>query len=460
MQRALPPLSSFKTPRAAAAAVLALGCIASCVVNFPGSLEDDSFVQLLEGRRGVYGFWHTPVLSWLLGLSDRLIPGTGIYVLVLTVLTFAALTSLLWLVPRVSWAAVIGAAVLVCLPQLLLFQAIVWKDVLFADACLIGFVCLAHAGARWRMRRLRFALIGLSAGFLALAMLARQNGAIMLPCAAVALGAIAAVHEKRWRVGAAYAAVLAVASGAAALAANAALELRSDGTPALEMQFKTLQLYDTVGMVKKQPGLHLSVLDKDAPELARLIRTDGVRLYSPVKNDTLENSWRIVVALDEVPAAVLSKQWRELVFHHPGTYLAVRAELFSWLFLPTHVGLCHPYHVGDEGSPDDLAALGMHPRMDRRDVILGNYGKAFVGTPVFAHPAFGLVAILALALLMRRRRPADLAMAGLLAATLLFTLSFFVISIACDYRYLYALDISAIAAALYLLADWPTKKGA
>jgi hypothetical protein len=35
-----------------------------------------------------------------------------------------------------------------------------------------------------------------------------------------------------------------------------------------------------------------------------------------------------------------------------------------------------------------------------------------------------------------------------------------VISIACDYRYLYVLDLSAIAAALYLLADWSTKKGA
>jgi hypothetical protein len=37
---------------------------------------------------------------------------------------------------------------------------------------------------------------------------------------------------------------------------------------------------------------------------------------------------------------------------------------------------------------------------------------------------------------------------------MLFTLSFFVISVACQYRYLYALDFSAIASVLYLLADF------
>ena len=72
---------------------------------------------------------------------------------------------------------------------------------------------------------------------------------------------------------------------------------------------------------------------------------------------------------------------------------------------------------------------------------------------MFAHPVYAAVVLLALVALLRRRRPQDLAMAGLLAAALVFSLSFFVISIACDYRYLYVLDLSAIAAALYLLAD-------
>jgi hypothetical protein len=44
-------------------------------------------------------------------------------------------------------------------------------------------------------------------------------------------------------------------------------------------------------------------------------------------------------------------------------------------------------------------------------------------------------------------------MAGLLAAALAFTATFFIVSVACDYRYLYFLDVAAIAAGVYVAAD-------
>ena len=281
----------------------------------------------------------------------------------------------------------------------------------------------------------------------------RQNGVIVLPCAALALGAIAASQEKRWPAGAVYGVALLIASSTVALTANAALELRSDGSTAVEDQFKVLRLYDITGMAKMRPGLPLPVLEKDAPTLAKLIRSDGVRLFSPLKNDTLETSKRLIAALDDTDAPVLAEQWRALIIRHPGTYLALRAKLFRWVFFPPHEELCHPYHVGYEGNSADLKALGIRPRADARDYFLSDYGNALLGTPVFAHPVYAAVVLLALVALLRRRRPQDLAMAGLLAAALVFSLSFFVISIACDYRYLYVLDLSAIAAALYLLAD-------
>ena len=53
-----------------------------------------------------------------------------------------------------------------------------------------------------------------------------------------------------------------------------------------------------------------------------------------------------------------------------------------------------------------------------------------------------------LAFLLWRRRDMDLMAASLLAAALAFTASFFVVSIACDYRYLYFLDLAAMAGAL------------
>ena len=449
MRLSVPPLS----PRIVAASIIGAGGLISAVVTFPGSMEDDSYVQLVEGREGFYSGWHPPIMSWMLGISDAISPGAGAFVLFQELMAFVALVSLFWLPRRVSWAAVAAAAIVVCLPQFFIFQAIVWKDALFADAALAGFVCLAHAAVRWQRPRLRIAMIAGATVFLALAVLARQNGFVILPCAIVALAIIAALQEEDWRTGLAYGTALLFGSIAVVLLASAALSLRSDGSPSRTEQIKILQMYDITGMVKADPGIDLPVLEKSALNFARIIRSDGVGLFSPIKNDTLEYDAALVAALHHTPASVLGHQWRSLIISHPGAYLALRAQLFRWVFFPPDVGLCHPYHVGNEGDAEDLKDLGVTTRMDRRDVALREYGKVFIGTPVFAHPTYALIAIAALVFLLRRRRPEDWAFVGLLAGALLFSLSFFVISIACDYRYLFLLDLSALAAVLYVLAD-------
>jgi hypothetical protein len=100
-----------------------------------------------------------------------------------------------------------------------------------------------------------------------------------------------------------------------------------------------------------------------------------------------------------------------------------------------------------------LKALGLSARRTQADNRLQSYGLSLLNTPVFSHLAFGGVALLAMALLLRRRRPEDIAMAAMLCAVWAFTASFFVISIACDYRYLYFLDLSALVALFYLSLD-------
>lgn len=449
-----------RSPRALATAVFALGGVAIYALNFPGSMEDDSFAQLVEARTKSYSFWHPPIMSWLLGVSDSLPGPPEMWFILLDMgLAFSAFAAILWLGRRVSWTTVALAALFMLLPHLLLLQAVVWKDGLFADSCLASFVVLAMAAARWQQFRLRLCLLGLSAVLMALAMLARQNGFIFLPCATAALAWIAARREGRWRQGGLYAAAYLLLSGGLALGANALLELRSDGLPAQEEQFKVLHLYDITGMVKRDSSLPLPILQQGSPELTRLIRTQGVRLWSPVKNDTLETSWQIVTAMEDTPADVLTRQWNDLVLHRPLEYLAVRLQLFSWVFWPAHVARCHPYHIGDEGNPADLAALGLKSRMDARDIALGEYAHVFVGTPVFWHPAYAALALLMLFFLLRWRSAADIAIAALLVGALLFTASFFVISIACDYRYLYVLDLAAMAGALYVCGEWKRKRG-
>jgi hypothetical protein len=456
--RTAPTRLQAANPRYAASALLALGGLFSLIVEFPGSLEDDSLAQLVEGRSGIYSFWHPPAMSWLLGLADWISPGAGVFVVLQTILGFGALIGVVWLARKAAWRTAALAGPFCFLPQLFMFQGMVWKDVLFADCCLAGFVLIGMAAKYWSRRRLRYGLVAGSALFLTLAILTRQNGALFLPFAALALGFAAAKSEGSRRMGAWWGGGLLLAVAAAAMFANAALALRHDGTPAVEDQFKLLRLYDIAGIVKRAPETKLTVMERESPRMARLIRDPGLGLYSPAKVDTLEFSDAIVAAQDDTPAVVFADQWRQCAAAHPGAYLAHRAAVFAWLFWPSHVTSCHPFHVGVQGAAGDMRKLGIKERLDDRDKLLADYGWAATAGPAFWHPLYAALLIGALWLLLGRRRAEDWALAGLAAGALTFAASFFLIGIACDYRYLYVLDLSAVAAALYLAADVPIRK--
>jgi hypothetical protein len=436
-------------PRLVAAAIIVAGFATMVIVNFPGHLEFDSIRQLLEGRSRVYSNWHPPIMSWLLGIAGAIEPRAAPFFICDAALAFGALLSLLWLSPRPAWGSVVAAALVVALPQLFLFQAIVWKDMLFADACLAGFVCLAHAAVHWSSRTSRLALLCTAAVLLSLAVLTRQSAAVILPCA---VGAIAARASNR-RTGVVYGAAFMLACGALTLGVNALLQLRASKALGPIEQIEDLQLYDMAGMLKRQPDLKLPVLEREAPAMARRLSEKGAALYTPIQHDRLTND-PVIHGLIIASVSAVRHQWRALVLAQPASYFAIRAEDFSWLFFSLHPDECLIYEVGVSGDPADLAAAHLQRRYDARDEWLDeHYAKPLVATPVLSHPVYAVAGLISLVILLRRRRPADIAMAGLLAASFLYALSFFFISIACQYRYLYVVDLSAIAALFYLASD-------
>ena len=439
-------------PRLIAAAIIIAGFVAMVIVNYPGHLEFDSIRQLLEGRSRVYSNWHPPIMSWLLGVADAIEPGAAPFFIFDTALAFGAILSLLWLPPRSSWASVAAALLVVALPQLFLFQAIVWKDMLFADACLAGFVCLAHAAAYWTSRIWRFVLLSAAAVFLALAVLTRQSAAVILPCAAMAVGAIAA-RASTWRCGLVLGVAFLLACGALTLGVNAALQMRASKALGPVEQIEDLQLYDMAGMLKRETSLKLSILEREAPAMARRLYEKGAVLYTPIQHDHLTDD-PVIHGLIIASVSAVGRQWRALVLAHPADYFAVRAQDFSWLFFSLHPDECLIYEVGVSGMPADLEAAHLQRRYDARDEWLDeHYAKPLVKTPVLSHPVFAIVGLVSLVILLRRRRPADIAIAGLVVASFLYTLSFFFISIACQYRYLYVIDLTTIAALFYLASD-------
>jgi hypothetical protein len=446
------------TPRAVGTVIIAAGFILCLVLNLPGQLSYDSVAQLHDGHFGIYNGWHPPVMAWMLGIADDIVPGAGVFVIFDAVLAFGTLAALLRFSPRPAWPAVAVASACVLLPQFLLYQGIVWKDVLFADAALAGFVCIAHAGEKWRRPHWRNRLLSLGLVLLVLAALARQNGAIVLVFGILTIAVLAAVQAPaafRLRTGLMFGAVVSLAALGLVLPATFALATRTPGESGPRAQFKLLETYDIVGAVKEKPGLSLDRIARANPDLEQLIRADGVRLYTPQRNDTLASSAELQDELSDTPSDVVSTQWRELIVQHPWLYLDVRARVFGWTLFTPDISRCAPVFVGVDGLPRFMRDLHLASRMRPQDAALKAYGALLVDTPVFSHITYLLLALATLVVLLRRGRPADLAIACLLMSAIAFTLSFFVISIACDYRYLVFLDLSAVAGILYLTSSRP-----
>ena len=137
----------------------------------------------------------------------------------------------------------------------------------------------------------------------------------------------------------------------------------------------------------------------------------------------------------------------------PVGYALRRLDVFRWTFATPVVDRCLPVYLGVEGPPKQMERLDLDVRRSEMDRKLYNYATWFFDTPAMSHVAFAALALVVMILLLVRRESQDLAIAGLLGAALAFTASFAVISIACDYRYLYFLDLAAISGALYLAVD-------
>jgi hypothetical protein len=233
-------------------------------------------------------------------------------------------------------------------------------------------------------------------------------------------------------------------------AANLLLARRGDSGEGLRSEIQLAQIYDLTGAVKK--GFSLDLLRRSDPPLAAAIERQGVRVYSLQMQDTLEPILPARIAKGAVMA-----QWRALLLTRPELYLGTRAALFWQVLATPDIALCHPAYAGIDGEPAELKALGLAARIRPRDAKLAFYARGFMGTPVLSHLGFAALALGLLIFYLRRHSKSDIVMAGMLAGALVFAASFFFVSVACDYRYLYPLDLAAMLALFHIFASPASK---
>jgi hypothetical protein len=399
-------------------------------------------------------------MSWLLGLFDALLPGAGLFVLLQTALLYGSLIGLLLLVAKPQRGAVWVALFVIVTPQFLTFPGVVWKDVLFAASAVAGFVCLAQSAAHWQERNLRFGLLASASVLLSLAALTRQNGMVLAPFAALALGWSAASHvpERKLATAAAWGAGWLAITIAVVVLSEAALELRSSGQSSPLAQLELLETYDLAGALRLEPNLALDQIHDDDPKLETILRRDAAPRYTPASEEPLARLEPLQKELQNVDDDTVPLEWRHLVLSHPLLYLELRWNVFRWVFFTPDIVFCRPALSGITGLPDVMAKLHMAQRIDARDRALAGYTMLVARTPIVRHWFYAAIAIGGIVLLLRRRRPEDIAVAALLGGMLAFAASFFFISLVCDYRYLYPLDAAALAALFYVSLSFPLRQ--
>jgi hypothetical protein len=446
-------------PRAAFVAALVVGWLAMLVVDLPGHLTLDSLVELYEGRFRVRQSWAPSFYAWVLGRFDAIWAGTGLYVAASGLLLVIAWASLAWLAPRTSrWGAPVALAISAS-PLLLIYQGVVWKDVLFANCAVAGMIAVAWAVRPGATRRALVTSLLLALLLLSAAALLRQNGVVVGIAAAAVLGFAAS----RRRIGRGLAA--GVGALAAVVAASHGLDLATQpGGPGtgggMSEGVRILQGYDLLGAVALDPKVRLPAIEAARPQAAAAMRALAPGTYSAERTDVTDGQPQLRAALAAIPDAALGRDWRNLVLRRPGLYLRARSAVFAWVFLTPRPERCLPVALGVQGPAEVIAALGLRARWSDGDSRLLAYDSLFLRSPIHAHLAYAAAAVAVMGLLARRRRPQDLAMIGLMAAGLGFAASFFVISIACDYRYLYFLDLAAMSGLIYLAVDPPWRPAA
>ncbi len=439
--------------------VLAAGFLVMLALSLPGHMTYDSLAQLREGRLGVHATWGPVVYAAILGFFDHLAPGPGLYLTASGALLYGSLAGLTRLRAKVSWWAVAAAVLLVLAPPLMIYQGIVWKDVLFANLAVAAFVQQARLARDWDGARPHpWGRLLTIVVLFAVAAQVRQNGIVAAAVAAVAMGWTVRARGGRtitgWSLGG-FVAVL-LASG---LIGWLATPPKAPEVAPGKTGLRIVQTYDIVGMAYLEPTLKLKQIATYSESSAQMIQTRGARLYSPERIDYLKADEELTHVLDTIPNEVISRQWFELLKTHPLTYIEVRLKDFYWVLMTPKIDSCLPFTVGVDGPAALAAELKIPLGQDPVDQYLANYGGWLLDTPAFSHGAYLLIALAAAGWLLWRRDPQDVPIAGLAVAGIVFAGTFVIISIACDYRYLYFLDLSALAAAFYVSLD-PSRRGA
>jgi len=293
----------------------AFGFVVTLVTFWPGYMSTDSFNQLMQARAHSYADWHPPLMSWLWGRLDSVLPGPGGMLILHNLCFWSALAIIVRNCFRSSTAAILVPAI-GFLPPVFGLLSTIWKDVGVGAMLLLAFALLQTACIRRSRLCLWSALLPLAYGALV-----RHNGLFAALPLALWWGKLAMkIHDRSWtRRWVLTGAVLFLAL---LLLSRAVSWVLTSGRSEYHQQ--EILLHDLAAIsVARHENLLPDYL-RSGPRALSLERL--AEIYHPSNAVTLWccQGQRIPLTLDPSEVRQLMKQWFETVLTNPSVYLEHR----------------------------------------------------------------------------------------------------------------------------------------
>jgi len=425
--------------------LIACLCLLTFCAHYPGQASIDAIVQLQDGISGVYDSNQPPPMSWLMALLS--LPG----VLGLNVVLFGlAVAVLLKQLPASVTTQNTAVFLLFCFPVLLVYNGIVWKDVLFANGALLGLLLLPQG-----RNKLHWHSLIVSAAVLALAVSVRQQGVL---AAAFAIAymlltpTIFLVRGDRFKALGLW--LLVYFACGSLIEVFVAESGDTSQSASLDGPLYQLSTFDLGGIAALNPDIHFPALEADAHEIALGHQPTRERVmsalsgYSPDRHDWMGES--IAASGAWFPKEALYQDWRTRIIKYPLDYMAHRLDFLSWLYGFHNVNQCTPFFWGISAEPSSMVKeIGLESGVSWRAERL----QALSAMSVFLFRPFIYLAVsmLVLSILLFQRRRHCMNMIAIQLAGLSYAASYAVVGIACDFRYTYFSTLVALFGLVYLV---------
>lgn len=421
------------------------------VLNWPGHYSVDSIIQLVEGMTGKAVSYNPPLMGEVLGAISKM-AGHGWFMALSAGAYFAAIALLLrryqW--GLYAWIAVAVTTIAVAVnPVTLVYNGTVWKDVFCTNLTLLAFAVSQTTLGRWRMGASLAILLA------AAAVLVRQQAIIpgISLCTLLAWQFSMNARGTLWRFARELVFWLALLGVATTTLGQWVQSRQQSAFAPPSLGFIVAAQFDIAGMLyyADDPEAVLGKYFSSPHSVMTAVRES----YSPERVDTLVPFYAFSRTLTTQRKLEL---WFDLIKAAPSAYLHHKYSFAQSLLGSRSDGQCLPASLGVATDATDILhstydypfsfPVGFVPAKSSHLDFLNPYVMKSLG--IFS--GWPWMTILVIALLIGQARK-DALLVALSVGGLLYALSFLVVSVACDFRYIYFAVATSMVCALLIAAN-------